>query len=69
MGDRTENVREKEGSVSVDFPSISTKEDAPEFGFKLKKGLFWGFAIITFGLPVLILKAYRDFMHIEEEEE
>lgn len=69
MGDKTEKIKEKEGSVSIDTPSIETKENAPDIGSKLKKGLFWGFAILTLGTPVLLLKTWKDFMQVEEKDE
>lgn len=71
MGDKAEKIREKEGSVSIDFPGVSTRDDidTEDAGSKLKKGLFWGFSIITFGLPVLLLKTYRDFMQVEDKDE
>jgi len=64
---KRDKIREKEGSVSVNTPSVEMREDAPDFLSYVKKGLFGGFAILTFGLPVLLIKTYRDFMHIEEE--
>jgi len=65
---RTEKIREKEGSVEVDTPSINTRDDV-DFDFsKIGKALFWIISILLLGLPVLLLKTYKDFMQIDEEK-
>jgi len=65
---RTEKIREKEGSVEVDTPSINTRDDV-DFDFsKIGKALFWIISILLLALPVLLLKTYKDFMQIDEEK-